>query len=281
MPKKLNRREFIGSLAALSQLPNISRAETIREEHSNRPNILFIMTDQQRYDCIGANGNNIIQTPNLDRLAAQSANFSHAFVQSPVCTPSRACYFTGRYAHSHRNRVNYTVLDKGEKLLPAYLQQAGYKTALVGKLHLDYEFPSTIAETKSLGFDIVERHDAVPFTDEWSAYVKWRNQRDPLKDIPYRSLAKRVPQLRKNLPSFINPNRAAIDEQYTDTTWAGVRTRYWLEKFSKESKPFFLFSSFWKPHSPFEVPVPFDGMYNDVQIPLPEKVTLEDIKRLP
>src|SRR3989339_949 len=141
MSKELNRREFIGTLAALYQLPNVSIGQTRKEKSSNHPNILFIMTDQLRYDCIGVNGNHIIKTPNLDKLAARSANFSHTFVQSPVCTPSRACYFTGRYAHSHRNRVNYTLLDKSEKLLPAYLQQAGYKTGLIGKLHLDYNFP--------------------------------------------------------------------------------------------------------------------------------------------
>ncbi|MBN1351908.1 sulfatase-like hydrolase/transferase [candidate division KSB1 bacterium] len=94
---------------------------------ASKSNILFIMTDQQRFDCLGANGNSIIRTPNLDRLAAQSANFSHAFIQSPVCTPSRACFFTGRYSHAHKNRVNYTELDENEILLPEYLQQAGYR----------------------------------------------------------------------------------------------------------------------------------------------------------
>ena len=77
-----------------------------------RPNIIFIMTDQQRWDCVAANGNKLIKTPNLDRLAARGANFTHAFVSSPVCVPSRVSFFTGRYAHSHRNRVNYTPLTK-------------------------------------------------------------------------------------------------------------------------------------------------------------------------
>jgi arylsulfatase len=75
-----------------------------------RPNVLMIMTDQQRFDCLGANGNPLIRTPNLDRLAALSANFTNAFVQAPVCVPSRISYFTGRYPHSHRNRVNYNAM---------------------------------------------------------------------------------------------------------------------------------------------------------------------------
>ena len=69
------------------------------DEHrgpTQAPNILFIMTDQQRWDCVGANGNALIKTPNLDRLAAGGANFTHAFVQAPVCVPSRVIFFTGR-----------------------------------------------------------------------------------------------------------------------------------------------------------------------------------------
>ena len=72
--------------------------------------ILFIMTDQQRFDCLGANGNPLIRTPNLDALALQSANMQAAFAQAPVCVPSRASFFTGRYPHAHRNRVNDTPL---------------------------------------------------------------------------------------------------------------------------------------------------------------------------
>ena len=92
-----------------------------------RPNILFLMTDQHRWDCVGANGNALIQTPNLDRLASEGANFTHCFVQAPVCVPSRVSFFTGRYPHSHRNRVNYTPLDRGEVLMPAAAARRGVR----------------------------------------------------------------------------------------------------------------------------------------------------------
>ena len=98
----------------------------------------------------------------MDRLAARGANFTHAFVASPVCVPSRISFFTGRYAHSHRNRVNYTPLDRSEVLMQARLKEAGYRTASVGKLHY---FPPTPEEAQRTGFDIVELHDRRRFTD--------------------------------------------------------------------------------------------------------------------
>ena len=248
---------------------------------AHRPNILWIMADQLRYDCVGANGNRIIKTPHLDRLAEESANFSRAFVQAPVCVPSRASFFTGRYPHSHRNRVNYTPLATSEVLLPARLQRAGYQTAIVGKSHLYYHYPPTADEARQTGFELVDLHDGVYFTDPWSAYARWRQASDPMCEIPYRKLARQVPQLRGDLPPDANPYRAAIDERYTDTTWTGIRTRERLKELAGSEQPFFLFCSFWKPHGPYEVPVPFDSMYNDVEIPLPEPETLESIGRLP
>lgn len=235
------------------------------------PNILFIMTDQQRWDSIGANGNRLVRTPNLDRLAASGANFTHAFVQSPVCVPSRISFFTGRYAHSHRNRVNYTPLERSEVLMQARLREAGYRTASIGKLHY---YPPTRDEALRTGFDHVELHDGVPHTDAWSDYVRWRNARDPQNYLPYRSVAKDV------LPGK-NPFRASIEARFTDTAWTGERTRGELRELAQGGKPFFLYSSFWKPHGPFEISRPYDSMYDDVTFPLPPRTTLADVEKFP
>lgn len=286
MDRRQFMRQTVGVAGAVSALgaPSARSQQNPSSESpdsSNRPNILFIMTDQQRWDCLGANGNSIIQTPNLDRLAERSANFTHPFVQAPVCVPSRACIFTGRYAHAHKNRVNYTPLDEDEVLMQRRLQEAGYRTALVGKTHLYYSYPPTPEEAARTGFDIVELQDGAQSTDPWSDYVKWRNERDPQKEIYYRELAAKVESLKRTLPPGTNPFRAAVDERYTDTTWTGTRTRERLRELARGEKPFFLFSSFWKPHSPFEVPVPFDSLYNDVDIPLPKIETIEEMRRLP
>lgn len=238
---------------------------------AEHPNILFIMTDQQRWDCVGANGNAIIKTPNLDRLAARGANFSHAFVASPVCVPSRISFFTGRYAHSHRNRVNYTPLDRSEVLLQARLKEAGYRTASIGKLHY---YPPTQEEAQRTGFDIAELHDGVAMTDRWSDYVKWRQEHDPKKDIYYRSVA-------KDIAPGKNPFRAAIDAEFTDTAWAGSRGRHWLSELAKGAPPFFLHVSFWKPHPGYEIAAPYDSMYDGVEFPIPETVSAAGVDKLP
>jgi arylsulfatase A-like enzyme len=268
--KSLCIHSIAGLLAALSMALWISWGTAVLAQ--TRPNVLFIMTDQQRWDCVGANGNALIKTPNMDRLAARGANFTQTFVASPVCVPSRISFFTGRYAHSHRNRVNYTPLDRNEVLVQARLKAAGYQTASVGKLHY---YPPTVAEAERTGFDIVELHDGVPFTDLWSDYVKWRQMNDPQKDLTnYRALAKEIEPGK-------NPFRAAIGTEYTDTAWTGQRARHWLEELAKSGKPFFLNVSFWKPHSPYEIGPPYDSMYDNANIPLPEKFTDGDLQKLP
>ncbi len=201
MPAISIRLAFVLVLLAF----RVAWSQDTGEPRESRPNILFIMTDQHRWDCLGANGNSLIKTPELDRLAKTGANFTHCFVQAPVCVPSRASFFTGRYPHSHRNRVNYTPLDRGEVLMQARLKEAGYATASVGKLHYH---PPTAQEAKRTGFDFVELHDAVRPLDQYSDYVAWRKANDPQRDIYYRALAKSIPPGR-------NPFRQAIDQKYS------------------------------------------------------------------
>lgn len=227
------------------------------------------MVDQLRFDCLGANGNSLIRTPNLDRLAARSANYQQAFVQSPVCVPSRASYFTGRYPHSHKNRVNYTPLDGRERLGQQYFRESGYETGVVGKLHY---YPPTAAHARNLGWNQVQIDDGVGTTDPYSDYVAWRKRTDPKASVGYHGTAP--------LPGK-NPFRAAIDYEHTPTAWTGMETRRMLREFATGGKPFFLYSSFFKPHSPHTVPEPYDAMYDSADIPLPRRMTLADIERLP
>lgn len=233
--------------------------------------MLFIMLDQWRFDCLGAHGNPLIRTPNLDRLAARSADMTHAFVQAPVCVPSRISFFTGRYPHSHKNRVNYTPYEQPEPMIQSLLQDAGYQTGSAGKLHFH---PPTPEHARSTGFDRVALDDGIRRTDRYSDYVRWRQANDPNADVYYQ-------QRVENPEPGQNPFRAVIDKEFTPTAWTGRETRALLDDFAADSKPFFLFSSYFKPHSPHTIPAPYDAFYNDVDIPLPEPVDLDSIQRLP
>ena len=259
-PTGVSRREFLAAGAA-------ARAAGALPP----PNVLFIMSDQLRADTVGTNGNRFVRTPNLDQLASQSANFTHAFVQAPVCVPSRISYFTGRYPHSHKNRVNYTPCDTREVMLQRMLQRAGYQTGSVGKLHFH---PPTAEHARSTGFDRVLLDDGVAFTDPYSDYVRWRKQNDPRAAVHYNAAV-------KDAAPGKNPFRAVIDFEFTPTAWVGEQACRMLRELSAGPRPFLLFASFFKPHSPHTVPPPYDSMYDGVELPLPPRVSLEDIQRLP
>ncbi len=103
----------------------------------SRPNILWICTDQQRYDTISALGNEHIRTPNLDRLVAEGVTFTRAYCQSPICTPSRASFLSGKYPSTiHVNRNGDDWFPEHPGLVTRTLRDVGYDNGLVGKLHL-------------------------------------------------------------------------------------------------------------------------------------------------
>ena len=100
-----------------------------------RPNFLIIYTDQQRWDGLGANGNQDIHTPHLDRLASQSVNFDHCFVQNPVCMPSRLSFLTGQYPSTLGITHMGVPVPADTVTLPRLLGPYGYRSANIGKLH--------------------------------------------------------------------------------------------------------------------------------------------------
>ena len=112
------------------------------------PNVLFILTDDQRWDCLGAAGHPHLKTPNLDRLAAEGVRFANAFVTTSLCSPSRASMLTGLYAHAHGVRNNFTELPAGVPTLQGRLREAGWETAWIGKWHMGED-----NDEKRAGFD--------------------------------------------------------------------------------------------------------------------------------
>jgi len=131
------------TLAAIAISVVFSVAVTASAE---RPNILFVMSDDHAAHAVSAYGGRLAKmapTPHLDRLAAEGARFTHAFVTNSICTPSRAVLWTGKYSH-HNGVYKFTGLDQSQPTLPKFFQAHGYQTGFVGKYHL---------HTNPVGFD--------------------------------------------------------------------------------------------------------------------------------
>ena len=103
---------------------------------TQRPNFVYIMTDQHRSDWLGCYGHPVVKTPNIDALAENGTRFDNFFVASPVCMPNRASFMTGRYPSVHGLRYNGCVMPEGTNTFVDVLAASGYKTASIGKSHL-------------------------------------------------------------------------------------------------------------------------------------------------
>ncbi len=115
----------------------------------DRPNILFVLLDDVRFDDLGFTGHPFVQTPNFDRIAAEGIVFTNAFAATPLCSPNRASILTGQYAHTHGILDNVDRSEQTHQLItfPLLLNQVGYETAFIGKWHMG------IDDTRRPGFD--------------------------------------------------------------------------------------------------------------------------------
>jgi N-acetylglucosamine-6-sulfatase len=111
-----------------------------------KPNIIFILSDDHRWDAMGNMGHPFIQTPSLDRLAQEGIRFNNAFVTTPLCSPSRASFLTGQYPHRHGVKNNLTPWDDRNITFLELLKKAGYRTAFIGKWHMPGRLPNILGK---------------------------------------------------------------------------------------------------------------------------------------
>ncbi len=129
-----SRRNFLQHASGLAAAPALLGLP--RKAASNRPNFLFILTDDQRWDSLSMMGHPCLKTANMDRIGREGVHFANAFVTTSLCSPSRACFMTGQYAHRHGIRNNSTKLPLDTVTFATLLQRAGYDTAQIGKWHM-------------------------------------------------------------------------------------------------------------------------------------------------
>jgi arylsulfatase A-like enzyme len=166
---KLTRRGFLGSAAAGLGALALGRGCAPRTGMPARPNFLFVVTDDQRFDTLGCAGNRIIRTPNVDGLAAEGIRFDRAFVTTPICAASRASILTGAYERTHTYTFTKPPLGRAfiDISFPMRLRRAGYRTGFVGKfgVAVDKDVPAEMFDFSRFDglphvqtVDGVERH---------------------------------------------------------------------------------------------------------------------------
>lgn len=253
--KKISRREFAKQVGIgfggvmLTAATGFSSFENKRKE---RPNILFICSDQHSYKYAGFMGHKLVKTPNLDSIAKNGAVFTNTYSGQPVCVPGRTCLMTGMYASDSNSYCNSTVWDGSYPVWGKYLSEEGYYTRAYGKMDLD----------GSLGTGFEE--------------IKTSHEHKKSPDIT--SL-------------FRNPLCYRVDERdgvngkprSKDHTKDAEITNGAVNFFQKESRnienPWALYLGYQQPHPPFESNEELFRMYENEKVEIPE-VTYDELENL-
>ncbi|MFW6107579.1 MAG: sulfatase [bacterium] len=221
---------------------------------AERPNLLFLMTDQQRWDALGCAGHPVVRTPNLDALAQSGVRFREACTSTPVCVAARMSFITGHRIARHHWTTNFALPGPVPELptLMTLLLRAGYWTHGVGKMHFRgryYGFRSrrTMEECVRHAVD-----------DDYIRYLRDRAVRTAfphgLRDLLY-----------------YQPQTSGIPRQHHPNTWVAARSVEFLREHARyrPDQPFFLWSSWIAPHPPFAPCEPYDEMYDPAEVPPP------------
>ncbi len=236
-----------------------------------RPNILLLYTDQQRLDSLGCYGSDFVDTPNIDRLAAQGARFDNIYVQAPVCMPSRMSFLTGRYCSSLGIGTNGIPLPEGTTTIATLLGRAGYETLQIGKLHFlpharrDHREPHPAYD-----FDTCIISDEPGCYDD--AYIKWVEQiaPDQVDKVRVAMPAPQIGQKPNNAPprNTHQPYIFEADDHLTHSAFVASEVSRALS--APRANPFFCIAGFYAPHAPLNVPASCLDRVDPANVPLPQ-----------
>lgn len=231
-------------------------------DRPKQPNIILIMTDQLRWDCLGYAGHPDVKTPYLDTLASRGVVFDSAYSACPSCIAARAALHTGR-EQSHHGRVGYedNIPWNYHHTMAEELSRAGYYTQCVGKMHVH-------PLRNYLGFHNVELHDGYLHSARYAS-VPYRESQFVADDYFY--------WLKENLGVSADVTDTGIDcnsylarpwmheEKYHPTNWVTDRSLDFLRR-RDPRRPFFLMASYLRPHPPFDAPDYYFRLYRDMEL---------------
>lgn len=219
-------------------------------EQNDRPNIFIIHTDQQAWWTLGCYGGTVVETPNIDRLAANGALLTNFFTNSALCTPSRGCFMTGRYPESHGAYRNNIPLRLDEITFAEILKRHDYRTGYAGKWHLDgTPRPGWIHPDRSMGFDHAE-------------YMFNRGHWKKIED-----------SLMEGVQPTVHPYNIVGDKKSYTTDWLTDKALEFID--TEDDRPFCFMLSLPDPHPPVSVRPPYDTLFSPADMPLPTTFSAE------
>jgi arylsulfatase len=216
-----------------------------------KPNILLIMCDQLRADSLASYGNPLVQAPHMNRIAEQGVTFERAYSRTPVCVPARYGLMSGKAPFRLGLTDNNNKLKPIQNPLPELLKLSGYFTCAVGKMH----FSPVRAH---YGFDRMYLSEEIPghFADD--DYLQFLNKQGRLDVVEPHG---------KRSDSYYVPQTSELPEELHTSAWTAQQTCEVIRE--NRDRPFFIFTSFIKPHPPFDPCAPYDTMYDPATVPMP------------
>lgn len=259
---------------------------------NKRPNLLFIMTDQHRYDIMSIAGNDIIETPNMDRIGQEGVYFERAYSHCPVCGPARTSMLLGKSLEKTGIRTNRATFDYEEndkvcsmETFDDILSKNGYYTEYQGKWHApecistSYDNPDrTVFNVHKYNIKIREDVcEKIPprEPEEGEQIVPTYNQPYEMDPIDRRyglAPGEKPDDGRGDIIQPDNHGKLKIPAEYTKTAYTGRETIEALERSQKNDQPFSITCSFGPPHAPMVIPDPYYSMYPPEDMVLPESI---------
>ena len=245
-------------------------------------NVLWIMCDQLRFDYLGCAGHPTLTTPNIDAMAKRGVRFTNAYVQSPICGPSRMSFYTGRYMRSHGSHWNGWPLRVGEPTLGDHLKKIGVRNVLVGKTHMapDLEGMSMLGiDTESIigvhvaqcGFEPYERDDGLHPTGKprpkYDSYLREKGYEATNGWEHWANSGEAADGSLQNGWLLVHADKAArVAEEDSETPYMTRRAMDFIMEAEQDGRPWCLHLSYIKPHWPYIAPEPYASMYNAADI---------------